>query len=176
MDTRLIRTPALYLVGFMGCGKTMIGAALADELGWSFFDLDDDIEEAAGAAIPEIFERDGETAFRLHERNALERRVRAATHGQPMVVALGGGAFAQAGNVELVRDHGITVWLDAPFELVRERVAPQTHRPLARDPKQFAELFETRQAAYAKADYRVAVTGNHAHDAVNSILALSIFD
>ena len=54
MDTRLIRTPALYLVGFMGSGKTTIGSALADELGWSFFDLDEDIEAAAGARIADI--------------------------------------------------------------------------------------------------------------------------
>ena len=90
MDTRLIRTPALYLVGFMGCGKTTVGAALADELGWSFHDLDGEIEAAAGVAIAEIFVQQGEAEFRRQEHAALERRVRTAQHGQPMVVALGG--------------------------------------------------------------------------------------
>ncbi len=176
MDTRLIRTPALYLVGFMGSGKSTIGAAVADELGWSFVDLDDDIEAAAGAKITEIFERDGEPAFRLHEHQALDRRVRTAKHGQPIVVALGGGAFAQEKNVELVRDNGVTIWLDAPFELVRRRVAPQAHRPLARDPEKFAALFAERQTAYAQADYRIPVEGDDQRVAVAAILGLAIFD
>jgi shikimate kinase len=101
MDTRLIRTPALYLVGFMGSGKTTIGAALADELGWRFFDLDDDIEAAAGSKIVDIFERDGEAGFRRREHQALDRRVSSAKHGMPMIVALGGGTFAQENNVDL---------------------------------------------------------------------------
>ena len=176
MDTRLIRTPALYLVGFMGSGKSTIGSAVADELGWSFVDLDDDIEAAAGARITEIFERDGEPAFRLCEHQALDRRVRSAKHGQPIVVALGGGTFAQENNVELVRDNGITIWLDAPFELVRQRVAPQVHRPLARDPEKFAALFAERQSAYKQADYRIPIEGDDQCVAVAAILRLAIFD
>ena len=176
MDTRLIRTPALYLVGFMGSGKTTIGSALADELGWSFFDLDEDIEAAAGARIADIFEREGEPRFRRLEHEALERRVHTAKHGQPMVVALGGGTFAQEPNLELVRDYGVTVWLDAPLELVRERVAPQTHRPLARDPEKFAALFAARQPVYARADYRVPIASDDYRTAVTAIMGLSIFD
>lgn len=176
MDTRLIRTPALYLVGFMGCGKTTIGAALADELGWNFFDLDADIETAAGATIVEIFERHGEPEFRRLEHQALDRRVRSVQHGVPTVLALGGGAFAQDNNIGIVKDNGITLWLDAPFDLVRERVAPQTHRPLARDPERFAALFESRRPVYARADYRIAVSGDDERTAVTAILALPIFN
>ena len=175
MDTRLIRTPALYLVGFMGSGKTTIGAALADELGWSFYDLDQEIEAEAGTIIGEIFERQGEAEFRRLEYEALARRVRTAQHGQPMVVALGGGAFTQAGNLEMLRGNGITLWLDAPFELVRERVAEQKHRPLARDPEQFAALYEARRSVYAGADYRIGVESNDERVAVQAILALAIF-
>jgi shikimate kinase len=176
MDTRLIRTPALYLVGFMGSGKTTIGAALADELGWSFFDLDDDIEAAAGSKIVDIFERDGEAGFRRREHQALDRRVSSAKHGMPMIVALGGGTFAQENNVDLVKDNGVTIWLDAPFELVRDRVAPQTHRPLARDPEKFAALFQERLPVYAKADYRIRIDGDDERAAVNAILGLDIFE
>ena len=176
MDARLIRTPALYLVGFMGCGKTTVGTALADELGWSFFDLDDDIEAGSGASIGEIFEREGEPEFRRREHHALTRRVESAKHGQPMVVALGGGAFAETVNADLVRDHGLTVWLDAPFELVRARVMPQTHRPLARDPDRFAALFESRRTAYEKADYRISINGDDPRVAVAEIMGLPIFD
>jgi shikimate kinase len=176
MDTRLIRTPALYLVGFMGCGKTTVGAALAYELGWRFYDLDRDIENAAGSSITQVFEWEGEPAFRRREHEALARRIRAAQHGYPMVVALGGGAFAQTENVELIRDNGITLWLDAPFELVRQRVAGQTHRPLAVNPEKFAALYEARRASYVAADYRVAVEGNDAKATVEAILNLPIFD
>ncbi len=176
MDIRLIRTPALYLVGFMGSGKTTIGAALADELGWTFSDLDKEIEAASGLTIPEIFEQHGEAEFRKREHEALARRVRTAQHGQPMVVALGGGAFAQANNFEMLSGNGITLWLDAPFELIRARIAAQTHRPLARDPEKFAALFKERQAAYALADYRVGVEGDDARASVLSILSLPILD
>ena len=174
MDTRLIRTPAIYLVGFMGSGKTTIGAALADELGWTFYDLDKEIEAAAHLTIPEIFERQGEAEFRRREHEALSRRVRTAQHGQPMVVALGGGAFAQADNFDLLRGNGITLWLDAPFELIRARVAAETHRPLAHDPGKFASLFKERQAAYARADYRIQIEGDDERASVQSILGLPI--
>lgn len=176
MDCRLIRTPAIYLVGFMGSGKTTVGAALADELGWSFFDLDDDIETAAGRKIAEIFTEAGEVEFRRQERVALEKRVRAAMHGMPTVIALGGGTFAQAGNAELIRDHGITLWLDVPYEVVAARVAGLAHRPLARDPEKFAALFEERLPAYARADYRVALAGDDPRAAVAAILALPVFE
>lgn len=175
MDSRLIRTPAIYLVGFMGSGKTTVGSALADEMGWEFFDLDDDIEAAAGRRISEIFDQSGEAEFRRQERAALEMRMRAAQHGQPMVVALGGGAFAHPGNAELIRDNGISIWLDAPFELVEARVASQTHRPLARDPEKFAALFAERRKAYARADFRVAVSGDDPLKTVAAILDLPVF-
>lgn len=176
MDSRLIRVPALYLVGFMGSGKSTVGAALADELGWSFFDLDDDIEAAAGRTIVEIFSGQGEVEFRRQERAALEKRMRAAQYGQPAVVALGGGTYAQAGTAELIRDNGITLWLDVPYEMVAARVAGQSHRPLARDPQKFAALFAERQPAYALADYRVEITGDDPRVAVAAILALPVFD
>ena len=175
MDSRLIRTPALYLVGFMGSGKTTVGAALADELGWSFFDLDDDIEAAAGRRIADIFTQDGEAEFRRQERVALEKRMRGAMHGQPMVVALGGGTYAQPGNAELIRDNGITLWLDVPLEVVAARVAGLEHRPLARDPEKFAALFGERRGAYARADYRVEVSGDDPHATVVQILTLPVF-
>jgi shikimate kinase len=76
----------------------------------------------------------------------------------------------------LVKDHGVTLWLDAPFELVRDRVAPQTHRPLARDPEKFAALFEARLPVYARADYRVSIEDDDERAAVSAILRLEIFD
>ena len=143
---------SIYLVGFMGSGKSTVGRRLAEELGWPFVDLDDDIEAAAGRKIADIFTNDGEEAFRDAEHAALRARV----GGPATVVALGGGAFTFARNRELLRGAGTSVWLDCPFELAMRRVAGFAHRPLAKDPVQFRALFEKRVADYSLADVRMA--------------------
>lgn len=175
MNSVLIRCPGLYLVGFMGSGKTTVGVKLADELGWGFADLDDDIEAAAGEAIPAIFDGRGETEFRRLEHEALALRVKQIRRGQPTVLSLGGGAFAQQNNFDLVHGNGVSLWLDAPFELIRRRIAGQEHRPLARDPGKFAELYSARQGAYARADYRIEISGDDPGEAVQAILRLPLF-
>ncbi|MFN7923272.1 MAG: shikimate kinase [Bryobacteraceae bacterium] len=175
MNSVLIRYPGLYLVGFMGCGKTTVGLKLADELGWSFADLDDDIEATAGEPIPSIFDTRGEPEFRRLEHEALEARLRLIRRGQPAVLSLGGGAFAQQNNFELLHGHGVSIWLDAPFELIQRRIAGQEHRPLARDPEKFAALYHARQSAYARADYRIEIDGDDPAVAVRAILALPMF-
>src|SRR5207244_9786329 len=101
MILKLKRTPGIYLVGFMGCGKSTIGRALAEELGWSFCDLDDDIERREGLTISEIFDIRGEAAFREAESAALQERIRTVVRGQPQVISLGGGAFVSAENFDL---------------------------------------------------------------------------
>jgi shikimate kinase len=175
MNTRLIRTPCIYLVGFMGCGKTTVGTLLADELGWSFADLDEDIELASGRRIPEIFESAGESEFRRLEHEALRCRVRAVQSGKATVLSLGGGAFVEERNCVVVSDNGISVWLDAPLELIRERIAAEDHRPLARDPARFETLYHARRPSYGKADYRVDVHGNDPREVVEAILDLPLF-
>jgi shikimate kinase len=175
MILKLKRTPGIYLVGFMGCGKSTVGRALADELGWSFFDLDDEIESGAGSTISEIFDRQGEEIFRALEASALAKRVRAVQFGHPQVIALGGGALMSDKNFELVSNHGIVVWLDAPFELIEKRVAAESHRPLARDPRKLRELFEIRSPRYALADYRVEAPEEEAAATVQRILKLPLF-
>ena len=92
MILKLKRTPGIYLVGFMGSGKTTIGRHLADELGWSFADLDADIEAEQGTTIAQIFDTRGEDEFRRIETAAIQKRVRMIEKGRPMVLALGGGA------------------------------------------------------------------------------------
>src|SRR5947209_16272732 len=81
MILKLKRTPGIYLVGFMGCGKSTVGRALADELGWYFSDLDEDIEQAAGTTIAEIFDTKGEAAFRAMETESLRKRVHTVQSG-----------------------------------------------------------------------------------------------
>ena len=175
MILKLKRTPGIYLVGFMGCGKSTVGRALADELGWSFFDLDDEIESGAGSTISEIFDMQGEEIFRRVEAAALAKRVRAVQSGHPQVIALGGGALMRDENFELIANNGVIVWLDAPFEVIEKRVAAQSHRPLARDPERMRELFESRSPRYALADFRVEAPEEEAIATVRRILELPLF-
>jgi len=175
MNQRLKRTPGIYLVGFMGCGKSTIGRLLAEQLGWPFADLDEEIEKEQQTAIIEIFERRGEAEFRRIETAALRRHVRQVEAGRPVVLALGGGVFAQPQNAELLAENGITIWLDCPLEILERRVARSTHRPLARDPEHFARLFRERATSYARADYRVAVSDDPPTTHAAAILRLPLF-
>lgn len=175
MILKLRQTPGIYLIGFMASGKTTIGKALADRLGWSFADIDEDIEAAEGRSIPEIFDTLGEPAFRAMETEAITRRVRAVASGRPAVIAVGGGAAAHPGNLELLENHGVTIFLSCPYEVVARRVAQNSHRPLARDMQRFEELYHLRQAAYQRAGYRIEIESDDPNVAVDAILNLSLF-
>jgi len=159
----------------MGCGKSTVGRALADELGWSFFDLDNEIESGAGSTISEIFDKQGEPVFRALEAAALAKRVKAVQSGHPQVIALGGGALMDEKNFDLIINHGVVVWLDAPFELIEKRVAAESHRPLARDREKLRDLFEVRCLRYAQADFRVETPEEEAMATVRRILELPLF-
>jgi shikimate kinase len=175
MILKLKQTPGIYLVGFMAAGKTTIGRLLADRLGWHFFDLDEEIEAAQNMTISQIFEMRGEAQFRRLERAAMRARVQAIERGKPTVLALGGGAFAQPENYALVENNGITVWLDCPFETVKRRVEQSSHRPLARDPEAFAQLYDARREAYARADYRIPIESDDPAVAVEAVMHLPLF-
>ena len=175
MILTLKRNPGIYLVGFMGCGKSTVGPALAEELGWNFSDLDAEIESRAGSPIAQIFEARGEAAFREMETTILRERVRTVQLGRPHVVALGGGAFLREENFDLVANHGVSVWLDCPLSVIERRIACANHRPLARDPGELRKLFELRRSGYAKAHYRVELLDDDVRDAVAKVLALPLF-
>jgi shikimate kinase len=175
MILKLKRTPGIYLIGFMASGKTTIGRLLADELGWSFADLDQDIEGAESASIAQIFDTRGEAEFRLLEKEAVRRRVREVEGGKPMVLALGGGTFTDEGHQALLRENGVTIWLDCSFPRVCARVEGSSHRPLARDPEKFEQLYQQRRTAYSKAEYRIEIDTDDPATIVNAILKLGIF-
>ena len=147
MILKLVRTPGIYLVGFMGSGKTTVGRILADRLGWDFIDLDAEIEAEQSSTIAEIFEKRGEDHFRQLETDAIRKRVHRVRAGLPTVMALGGGAFVREENFVLLQDHGVTVWLDCPLELARQRVEGAAHRPLAREARQVLEVGVRRRPA-----------------------------
>ncbi len=156
MHIKLKRTPGIYLAGFMGSGKSTVGKLLADQLGWEFVDLDAEIESRERSSISQIFEVRGEAEFRRIETDMIRHWVRMIERGVPTVVALGGGAFVQPGNFELIENHGISVWLDCTFETVHARLTEeQAKRPLAQDPEKFRQLFDGRRESYARADFRV---------------------
>ncbi|MGA2194440.1 MAG: shikimate kinase [Bryobacteraceae bacterium] len=170
MNLRLKQTPGIYVVGFMASGKSTIGRLLAHRLGWSFFDIDHEIEHAEKTTIAEIFDTRGEAEFRRIETQILEQHVHWIERGRPAVLALGGGAFAEPRNRELVLGNGVAVWLDCPFRVVERRVGEASHRPLARDPAKFAALYQARREAYAKADVRIAIESDDPATAVEAIL------
>jgi shikimate kinase len=164
------------LAGFMGSGKTTVGVLLARQLAWRFEDLDARIEQSANLSIPAIFERRGEAAFREIEREQFERAIgRTAETGEPIVLALGGGTYAQPGMVERLRDSGaVVIWLDCPVDLLLARCATVNNRPLFRDEASFRSLLAERLPFYQKADYRVAGDDDPTH-VVSKILGLPPF-
>jgi len=174
MILKLKRTPGIYLVGFMASGKTTIGRLLADELGWSFADLDQDIEGSESASIAQLFDTRGEAEFRTVEKEAVRRRVGEVERGKPMVIALGGGSFTDEASQALLRENGVTIWLDCSFPRVCARVEGSSHRPLARDPEKFQRLYEQRQTAYSRAEYRIEIDTDDPAVIVDAILKLGI--
>jgi shikimate kinase len=166
------RKQLIYLLGFMGSGKSTVGELLARKLGWTFIDLDNTIEAGQGASIREIFERVGEPFFRDVERAAL---IEASKTG-PAVIALGGGTWVQQQNLDFIRGTGgATIWLDCGLQELRRRCASINNRPLFRDPAHFAQLFEQRQPYYRLAEFRVSTDGYAPEQVVEQILSLKIF-
>jgi shikimate kinase len=172
MILKLKRTPGIFLVGFMGSGKTTVGRVLADQLGWTFHDLDEEIERHEGATIVHIFDKHGEAAFRQAETAALQKSVSAVERGRPHVISLGGGTFHSEDNFQMVSNNGVTIWLDCSLTTVERRISAYSHRPLARDPERLRELFEARRQGYGRADYRIEVHDDDAVATVERILAL----
>ena len=168
--TELVTAPGVYLVGFMGSGKSTVGRMLAGKLGWEFVDLDDEIEKRAGVSIPEIFAVQGEPAFRELESSALREQVKQARERRSRVVALGGGAFVDPGNREALSGAGVSIWLKCPVTRLWERVASERDRPLARDRTAFESLYEKRRAEYARADFTVEDEGEGPEAVVTRIL------
>lgn len=162
---------AVFLVGFMGAGKTSVGRSLGLRLGWSFEDLDDRIQARAGHSITEIFRDSGEAEFRRLESAALQELVRELSSG-PRVVALGGGAFAQPENAALLESAGAQViFLDGPAEeLFRRCEQEQRERPLLQDANQFRKLYEQRRSSYLKAECQVDTTGKDIDQVVAEVV------
>lgn len=166
------RQKLIYLVGFMGAGKSSVGTILAQRMGWPFVDLDTIIEAGQGASIRQIFEQAGEAFFRQIEHAALVEVIKKA----PVVIALGGGTFVQRPNFDLIRKTtGATIWLDCPIEDLWQRCAIMDNRPLFRDRESFFKLYEERLPYYRQAEFRVSTGGRPPEEIVQEILQLGLF-
>ena len=148
---------AVFLVGFMGSGKTTVGRELARRLGWKFVDLDRHIEAREGLTVPQIFQDRGEPGFRLAETAALLDLTQSLD--QSAVVALGGGAFPQKANRELLRDWP-SVFLHSPVDELWRRCAQDVElRPLRKNQQQFAQLHAERLPCYRQSTLTVVTLG-----------------
>lgn len=160
----------IVLVGLMGAGKSTVGRRLAKRLGLSFVDSDTAIEDAAGLTAAEVFERFGPDDYRDGERRIVARLI----DGEVRVIATGGDAFVEPRTRALLNERAITVWLDAPVDVLADRTSRRDTRPLLRteDPKGTLERLATeRHAAYSSAHVHVK-SGNGAHrDVVESIIS-----
>ncbi len=176
MILKLKRTPGLYLVGFMASGKTTVGRALADHIGWPFVDMDAEIEVREDRSIAQIFRENGEAGFREIESRVLRAHVRQIEAGQPCILALGGGAFVQPDNRELIGNNGISLWLDCPLEVIERRLNGDTARPLAAQANgNLGRLYEARKPLYSRADYRVEIDTEDVEELIHRILKLPLF-
>ena len=149
----------IFLIGFMGTGKTTVGHRLAERLGWSVIDSDEEIVRREGRTIPEIFSAEGEPYFRLREREMLAE----LSTSENAVITTGGGAVLAEANRDLMRSSGLVVALEAAVDEIVRRVAADENRPLldvdaAERRQRVEQLLAARQGLYDFADLRVDTT------------------
>jgi len=142
----------IFLVGFMGAGKTTVGRELARQLDYEFLDLDDWIADAAGMTVQEIFAQFGEDEFRKLEAKAID----SCRDRRRSVIALGGGAYVSEANRETLRSIGKTVWLSCPLDVCLSRIRGDESRPLLKSDDEMRALLVSRLASYAQADCMIS--------------------
>lgn len=161
--------PNLYLVGFMGTGKTTIGRSVALRLGFTAIDSDHEIERIQGQPVSEIFAQRGEAAFRALERDFVE-------HGHPRsrhVVACGGGLVVPDGMLELLKSKGVVICLHASVETIMKRTQGQRHRPLLNVENvedRIRTLYAAREPIYKRAGTVILTDGRPLGDIVLHVL------
>ena len=146
-----MKADKIYLVGFMAAGKTTVARALAKRLDWRPVDIDELIEQRERLTVTEIFAKRGEAYFRTVEREILVTQ----TGPRHLVVATGGGTFADPQNRAAINQDGVSVWLDVPLDRLVERIPADGRRPLAADRAGFERLYHQRRAAYEHAHVRL---------------------
>jgi shikimate kinase len=158
----------IVLVGFMGSGKSRVGAELARLLGWRFEDMDRRIEERLGGTVPEIFERRGEAFFRAEERRLAEELARL----EKVVIAAGGGAFVSPETRQALQAGALTIWLRCDLETALARIPLDGSRPLARDRETITGLFGEREPSYRLADRAVNASSGNPGEVARAIVEI----
>lgn len=160
------------MTGFMGAGKSLVGRILAQKLNRTFVDTDALIEKKAGLAVTDIFEKLGEASFRKFESETVTE----LSQRTGLVVSLGGGAVLDEKNRTFLQQ-GLWVFIDPPFEILKERIMRRTHRPLAKSVEQLEELYKARRPFYEMAPIHVVETGDPedvCQEALKKILSFRI--
>jgi shikimate kinase len=171
----------IFLCGFMGAGKSVIGRKLAEELEFLFLDLDDKIEEQTGQSIPEIFEESGESAFRVAERRALLQVIREFEG----VVSLGGGSLQNQYLVDQLKLNGLLVFIETPISVILDRISQDENRPMLLDeqgnPKsekklknELTALYEERLPLYEQAVIQIKNDGTKSIEDIVELLLKKI--
>ena len=164
-----IKFPNLYLVGFMGVGKTALGRRVAKELDYQFFDSDKSIEKTCGRSISEIFKNEGEASFRQYELEFIET-------GHPTsrcVVSCGGGLVIQDGMKEQLKNRGVVICLFASLQTIIERISRNNDRPLidlSNREARIRELFPERESIYMQSGVCISTEGRTIAEVVRHIL------
>jgi len=162
------RPGVVFLVGFMGAGKTTVGRHLARLLGWDFVDLDERIVAGEGLGIPQIFAARGEAHFRR-----LEMDILASLRGRArLVVACGGGTYEQEESRRIIDGLGRAVWIRLPLEVALGRCAGDTTRPLLKSAAQADALYRRRLPSYRAAPLHVDALGLSAEQVAERIAGL----
>lgn len=175
MSHRRSSNPHVVLVGLMGTGKSTVGRRIAHTLGWEFLDTDDEVTRVSGRSVRQIFETDGEEVFRQLEHNAL---VIALKHPTPMIIAGAGGIVLREDNRELIKSAAHVVWLNAPLDVLVERVGQRAakgdgHRPLidGNPAERLQKLYNEREDLYREvSSIEINVEGLQIPEVIEQIL------
>ncbi len=163
----------IYLVGFMGAGKTTVGRLLSLESGIPFYDLDECIEIECGMSISDIFSKRGEAYFREIESNMLRE---ITENKDRFIMSTGGGVVLREENREVMKKNGVTIYLKGEVENLFQRIKKETNRPLldVENPfERFKSLFEQRSSLYdISSDYTVYTDNKSPNMIVSEILRL----
>ena len=152
----------IAIIGLMGVGKTTLGLRLAEKLGFYFTDSDQEIEDLEKKSIKEIFKQNGEKYFRQVEKKVIADIIK---RDEPMVLALGGGAFLDEETRKALLEKSFVIWLKAPIDVILHRIGNKNNRPLLNnvDKRQvLQELMDKRYPIYQLADLEIETSqGNH---------------
>ncbi len=157
----------IYLVGFMGSGKSTVGKILSEKLNLKFVDVDSEIEKKEKKKISEIFKEKGERYFRELEKKEIEE----LTKKNGIVVSTGGGLGANPENMKKMKETGTVIWLDVPLEEILKRCENDENRPLLNQPiESLKKLYEERKKVYSMADVHIDTKNKTPEEIAKDIL------